>query len=283
MAKKKTTRKKAAKAAKEPKTCFVVTPIGSDDSDIRRATEGLLDSVIEPVMSDLGYDVVVAHRITKSGSINKQVIEHLVNDEMVVANLTGLNPNVMYELAVRHAKRKPVVILAENGTRLPFDIVDERTIFYTNDMLGVKDLCKKLKVSAESAEGDVKPDNPIYRAVEAMLIQMSDTASDTEKFLAEQLGEIKELVSRRQPRGAVAATEYIYFSMRCSRIEVENLEKLLTDFEADWQTVYGPTTTWIRCPVGDLFYLEDAATECGIEIKRELGVEVKRVFSKFYE
>src|SRR5258708_5104335 len=114
------------------KTCFIITPINDKNSQVRRATNGLIDSVIDPVLSKLGISSTVSHRMPNAGSITDQVIEHVLNDDLVIANLTELNPNVMYELAVRHACTKSVIILIEVGTRLPFDVSGQRAIQFVN-------------------------------------------------------------------------------------------------------------------------------------------------------
>ncbi|HEU0300255.1 MAG TPA: hypothetical protein VFR37_12390 [Longimicrobium sp.] len=202
MAQEKAKAKKTAEADK-PKVCFVITPIGDDTSPTRRAIDGLVDAVIEPTLKELGFEVEVAHRIAKAGSITNQVIELLLSADLVVANLTDLNPNVMYELAVRHAARKPVVILADRGTKLPFDVADERTIFYTNDMAGVPELASKLQIMAEAAVEDDQPDNPIYRGAKS-LVMRAVAPTDANTFVLDRLDRLEALLSEAL-RGTVQA------------------------------------------------------------------------------
>ncbi|VUC84969.1 Uncharacterised protein [Raoultella terrigena] len=172
--------------------CFIVTPIGNSDSPTRRKAQGILDAVIRPVLEEKGFEVFVAHEISSLGSITKQVIEHLLKDELVIANLTELNPNVMYELAVRHAVRLPVIAIAEDGTNLPFDIADERTIFYKNDMLGAHEFKPLFIKAINSAIEDNEPDNPIYRVSDSLLIKESVNAPSAEKYIMDRLDDIEK-------------------------------------------------------------------------------------------
>lgn len=128
----------------DKRKCFIITPIGEENDAIRRHIEGIIDVVIMPVMKD-DYDIQVAHRLFEMGSINRQIIELIYKSDLVIANLTGTNPNVMYELAFRHTLGLPVITIAERGTKLPFDVSTERTIFYTNDLHGVLDIQEELK------------------------------------------------------------------------------------------------------------------------------------------
>ncbi|CAK7025874.1 hypothetical protein [Saezia sanguinis] len=177
--------------------CFVITPIGSGNSDIRREADGLVDAVITPICDEFNLRTIVAHRMPSPGSITQQVIEHVLEAKLVIANLTRLNPNVMYELAVRHAARLPVISIADETTQLPFDIRDDRIISYKNDILGTEELKKDLKESIKRIFHDLKnkiePDNPIYRTRTSMIMKNIKTGDVGEKQALEYI--IDSLVS----------------------------------------------------------------------------------------
>lgn len=176
------------------KKCFVITPIGSNGSSTRRATDGLINSVIKPVMEKHGYKVFVAHEISLTGSITRQVVQHILEDDLVIANLSELNPNVMYELAVRHCTKKPVIALAEDGTNLPFDIADERTIFFSNDMRGVVELIPALDSAINGLDACGLTDNPVVRAGQDAVIERMDQ-QDAQSILVSRLDRIEEALS----------------------------------------------------------------------------------------
>ena len=113
-----------------------------------------------------------------------------------VVDLTGLNPNVFYELAVRHTARLPVVLIAEKGCSLPFDIAQMRTIFFDHTDLGSADQCRKdiVRQLNEGISGAV--DSPIATSADIKTMQ---AGNPVERSLAEVLTSIEDL-GREQRR-----------------------------------------------------------------------------------
>jgi hypothetical protein len=110
------------------KTCFVIAPIGEPESEIRKRSDQVFTYVITPAVQQFGYDPLRADHISEPGLISSQVIQHIVDDPLVIADLTGHNPNVFYELALRHALRKPLVQIMKSGEKIPFDVANTRII-----------------------------------------------------------------------------------------------------------------------------------------------------------
>ncbi len=180
-----------AEKKKQGKKCFIITPIGNENSDIFRKAKGVIESVIKPILEKYSFDdVKPAYEILESGMINNQIINRIINDDLVVVNLTGNNPNVMYELAIRHATAKPIIHICENGTMLPFDIKDNRTIFYTDDMLGVQELNKGFEnFVANISYSNEYRDNPIYNAVQTniLLHKMDSEGRGEDAYLLQKI------------------------------------------------------------------------------------------------
>ena len=124
------------------KNCFVIAPIGESGSDTRKRSDQVLKHVIKPAVASCGYEAVRADEIDKPGMITSQVIQHIHTAPLVVADLTEYNPNVFYELAIRHALRKPFIHLIEEGERIPFDVANTRTIYVNHRDLDSVDSAK---------------------------------------------------------------------------------------------------------------------------------------------
>lgn len=189
--------KKTSTAASRSKKCFIATPLGAVGSETRKKALGVIDSVLRPILEDdFEYEVIVPHEIDQLGSITEQIIIHLLHDDLVIANLTGLNPNVMYELAVRHAAKKTVLCIAERDTVLPFDIAAERTVFYDDNMAGVNALKQELISKIAKAEDDTNLDNPIYRAEASFKMQEVTKENTAENYILQELSSIRRMLIR---------------------------------------------------------------------------------------
>ena len=185
------------------KQCFIITPVGNPDSEIRKKADGVINAIIKPVLSELGYDTVPPHEMSKSGSITQQVIEHIVNDDLVIANLTGLNANVMYELAIRHCVKKPVVCIIERNTQLPFDVATERFIMYDDNFSNVISLKDNIRRTVISSIKESEIDNPIYRSIKDIDIlkkisESNDPNSNVLKLILNRLGKIENNIGTRR-------------------------------------------------------------------------------------
>jgi hypothetical protein len=101
---------------------------------------------------------VRADEIDKPGIITSQVIQHVVNDALVIADLTERNPNVFYELAIRHALRKPLVQLIKKGEAIPFDVAGTRTIYVDHrDLDSVETARNEIIEQIKTLEKDALP------------------------------------------------------------------------------------------------------------------------------
>ena len=174
------------------KTCFVVAPIGEDGTEIRMRSDDILEYVVGPALQGYGYgEPVRADQISEPGVINDQIIEHLLNDDLVIADLTGHNPNVFYELAVRHAAGKAVIQFIDIGETIPFDVAGVRTVRVDHrSPRSADESAKKVAEQIKAVESS-EAESPLSRTLDLLVLRSRDNPDEQRD--AKILSELHEL------------------------------------------------------------------------------------------
>lgn len=108
---------------------------------------------IRPLVEEIGFEPFRVDEAAGPGIILNDIWARITESTVVIAEVSEPNPNVYYEIGVAHALRKPTVLLAQRGTRLPFDIGPHRCIFYDNSIPGRAKLLEALRSSLISLLG----------------------------------------------------------------------------------------------------------------------------------
>lgn len=133
------------------KECFVVTPIGIDGSDIRKRADKVFKYIIDPVCNECGFNAIRVDQINQSDSITQTIIDYLNNAELVIADMSGHNPNAFYEMGFRACTGKPMINLREKGEGIPFDISTIRAFEYDlSDLDSVDEVKRRLEQTISS-------------------------------------------------------------------------------------------------------------------------------------
>lgn len=189
----------------EPISVFVISPIGATGTPEARRANVVLDYLIREALPEPKWKVRRADEETDPTSITSKVIERIVNSDIIVADLSGHNPNVFYELAVAHGYKKRVVTIMTDGEKVPFDIVDQRTVFYDlTDPESVHNAKMRLRASAETVmeADDGSINNPLVGyAIFSTASGLAD-ASPNQKIefavgnILARLGQIENMIAR---------------------------------------------------------------------------------------
>jgi hypothetical protein len=189
----------------EEKTCFVICPIGEENTPIRKRSDQIFKHVIEEVLSNHKYKGIRADKISTPGIITSQVIENLINCDLVIADLSGHNPNVFYELAIRHATQKPVIHFIERDEKIPFDISGLRTIQIVTkefDLDSIEKAKEEIGNQIKSIEDGSNCGNPIFETLKIILskeskdvnqMQLGDIYAEIQNLRLQILSKIDEL------------------------------------------------------------------------------------------
>lgn len=112
-----------ARCSREKDRIFVAMPFKANHSDT-------LWKIIRGIGDIRDLNVRRGDNPNSPTSILTDILEEIEKAEIIIADLTGLNPNVLYELGIAHVRCESVIILCQKGQKLPFDLASIRCIFY---------------------------------------------------------------------------------------------------------------------------------------------------------
>jgi len=120
--------KKIKSVAKKEGSCFVIMPFGGNYFD---------DYYLEiycPAIEEAGFEPHRADDLFAPNNVVEDIWEYTKKSNIILADLTGKNPNVFYELGLAHAIAKPVILITESEQDIPFDLRAIRIIKYDKNL-----------------------------------------------------------------------------------------------------------------------------------------------------
>lgn len=190
----------AAVTEADVKSCFVISPIGDEGSLTRARADKMLHFIVRYVLEPRGYDIKRADTLSEPGVITNQIVQRIIECDLLVADLSEHNPNVFYELAIRHGLRKPYIQLIDSSYKIPFDTSGIRTISVDlTDLYSVEKAQVELEAQLDAVEEkDFIVESPISVAFDLESLRSSGRADENILAnLVEEVGRLRQEISTR--------------------------------------------------------------------------------------
>lgn len=272
---------------RKPK-CFVIMPFGQKGSPEEDRFLKVYTYIIKKPIEDAGFECERGDQLPEFGPIPEQIIKKLKNADLVVADLSGRNPNVFYELGHRHALNRPVIPISDDVRGLPFNVAAYRTVPYQFNEIESVEQCKEsikkyalqikrsLRVSTASPEETLSTASMLdvdshvmtgFANVYQMLSDLTQTESYSspvrkqvaglETMLSDKINELKDIrtsiADLSQPANLVAQT----ISLGLMSVYPSRLHAI----DAEFYRIMREETTGISVVGSTIFGLRGYATQ----------------------
>ena len=133
----------------------------------------------------MGFEVTRIDKADDAGQITPNIIKRIYEADWCVADLSGLNPNVFYEIGIRHAFQKPIIHLSSDLKSIPFDNSHQNTIDYVHDdPSSHRDCIERIRRQVEKA--DANPNHfstPVSLALGTLALDKSGDSKDGRLYI----------------------------------------------------------------------------------------------------
>jgi hypothetical protein len=224
--------------------CFVIMPFGTDGTraaeEYTEIYQGWIKPAVESIRTGEGERIscVRADEMLRPGEVMSQIVADLVEADLVIADLSDRNPNVFYELGVRHSVGGRTILLTQNVRDVPFDLRGFRLLTYKYTPRSLREFSSRLaEAIRETLLEEPTADTPIRRYLMARerdqaLAGLSGAPPDV---FREAIAEVQRL--RDGLAAQVDGVRDLTESIVAWRRSAENGNPILRELEGHWTSV----------------------------------------------
>ena len=144
------------------KKCFVIMPFSTTKSCTEEKWTEIFEFIIKPAVQESGLGYECERSVAERENIIKGILEALNKANVVIADLTGNNPNVFYEPGVRHTLANRTILIAQGEEHIPFDLRPYPVAFYSESPAKIAKFKKDIKKKLEDIEKNPdRSDSPV--------------------------------------------------------------------------------------------------------------------------
>ena len=181
------------------KPCGLILPISATSAHDKAHWDAMLE-LLSRAVDQAGYAAKPVWINSSTDRVSERIIGNIFDHSVVIADITDLNPNVMFELGLRLASKKPTLVVMEEGGDIPFDIRDFHIHVYPQNLsiLGMEKFLVKLSddVKAKKAAFDSGEYIPFLSEVVVDVVSPNEREVSMNQFVFDQLTELNRRVAR---------------------------------------------------------------------------------------
>ncbi|EMG36769.1 hypothetical protein PCS_02465 [Desulfocurvibacter africanus PCS] len=174
-------------------TCFIIMPISDPQGYEEGHFKRVYEHIIKPACEHIGFTALRADDILKTNLIVLDVVKQIIESEMAICDLSAKNPNVLYELGIRQAFNKPVLLIKDDTTDRIFDIQGLRDAEYKKSLrvdavsASIQAVSQALKETYDARDSNVNSFVPLLGIQQAVIPDKDKKISADTKLILSYL------------------------------------------------------------------------------------------------
>lgn len=196
----------------EPQRCGLVMPISTFDGCTEQHWADVKEILVDAI-DGAGFNTTLVSEADDVGIIQRRIIQNLYDNPIIVCDVSGKNPNVMFELGIRLAFDKPTIIVKDDKTSYSFDTAPIEHLEYPRDLRFTKivefknSLSEKVKATYEKSQADADYTTFLKHFGKFTVAKLDITEVSKEDFMLEELRELRRMIRRQFGPGPVVSSE----------------------------------------------------------------------------